>query len=151
MLNVLNHVERVGEEAIGKRIVYEESRNGQQAQVMRVLASVTLQGAQIVGVTKRGSQALEDSPVTPRPLGADLALEVFGEISDDAVVVEQRVVHVEQKNGFGANRAFGTVPFHRLMDEPLMSRGAVRLGPKAIAALEGVGIVSQARARRKLL
>src|ERR1019366_7361115 len=50
MLNVLNHVERVGEEAVGKGIVYEESRNGQQTQVVRVLASVTLQGAQIVGV-----------------------------------------------------------------------------------------------------
>src|ERR1017187_7624466 len=39
MLNVLNHVERVGEEAIGKRIVYEKSRNGQQTQVVRILNS----------------------------------------------------------------------------------------------------------------
>ena len=46
---------------------------------MRILNSVTLQGAQIIGVTQPGSQALEDGPITPRALGADLTLEVFGE------------------------------------------------------------------------
>jgi hypothetical protein len=39
--------------------------------------------------------------------------------------------------------------FFDLMDEPL--RSAVRLGPKAIATLDGVGVVAQTRVGRNFL
>ena len=103
LLGALDNVERTREDAVGEGIGYEETRNGQQAQVMRVLAAATLQGAQIIGVTKPGSQLLESGPVTPRPLGPDLALEIFAEVGDDLVVIEQRIVHVEEKNDFARN------------------------------------------------
>src|SRR5512143_903859 len=79
---------------------------------MRILASVTLQGPQVISVTKPGSQTLENRPVTPRPFGADLALEVCGEVSDDAVVVEQRIVHIEQENDSGSSRSVWDFPLH---------------------------------------
>jgi hypothetical protein len=102
-LDVLNDVERVVKKALGKRIVDEKARDGQQAQVMRILASVTLQGAQIIHVTKFCAQLFENGPVALRPFWADLALEKSPQVGDDAVVVEQRVVNVEQENDFAGN------------------------------------------------
>jgi len=43
------------------------------------------------------AQSLENGPVTSRPPGADLAPEIPAEVGDDAVVVEQRIVHVDRK------------------------------------------------------
>jgi hypothetical protein len=53
-----------------------------------------LQCAQVVGVTEFRSQLLEDAPVTLLPFLSDLALEVAHEISDNAVVVQQRIIDV---------------------------------------------------------
>jgi hypothetical protein len=39
----------------------------------------------------------------------------------NAIVIQQRVVDIEQENDFGGNRTFGSFPSHEFMDESLMS------------------------------
>jgi hypothetical protein len=45
-----------------------------------------------------GAQLLEDHPVALLPLGPDLALQMALQVGGDAIVVEERVVHIEQEN-----------------------------------------------------
>src|SRR4029079_17696919 len=63
-----------------------------------IFAPVALQRAQVVGVAQLGAQLFEDRPVPVPPCGAELALEMVSEIILHAVVVEQRVVHVQQEH-----------------------------------------------------
>ena len=64
----------------------------------------------------RVAQLLEDGPIRARALRADLRFEVAPEILRDAVVIEQRIVHVEQKNDFRRDRVFGGRTAHRLLE-----------------------------------
>src|SRR3989442_8978432 len=59
--------------------------------------SIPLQRAQVVRVAQLGPQLFEDGPVPLLPLAADLALEVSLEIGGDVIVVDERVVHVDQE------------------------------------------------------
>ena len=99
---VLDHVERGGEEAVGERVVGEEERDLQEVHVVRALHPVPLEGAQVVRIAQLRTQDLEDLPVPLLPVGADLALQVPSEIEDDPIVVEERVVHVEEEHHVGA-------------------------------------------------
>ena len=99
---VLDHVERVREEAVGERVVEEERRHREQVRVARVLDPVALQRAEVVGVAELLAQLLEDLPVALLPLVADLALEVAPHVGDDVVVVDQRVVDVEERDDTAA-------------------------------------------------
>jgi hypothetical protein len=69
--------------------------------VARIRATVALQGPQVIRVTKLGSHMFEEAPVMLRALDAHLTIEVGVQVGDDTVVVEQRVVHVEQERGVG--------------------------------------------------
>src|SRR3989442_13569273 len=62
-----------------------------------MLHPIALQGTEIVRVAQLGSQLLEDGPVPLLPLASHLALEVSLEIGRDGIVVEQRVVDIEQE------------------------------------------------------
>src|SRR2546422_8244415 len=62
-----------------------------------MLHPIALQGTEIVCVTQLGPQFLEDGPVPLLRLAPDLALEVSLEVRGDVIVVEQRVVDIEQK------------------------------------------------------
>src|SRR5438876_5971567 len=59
--------------------------------------SIPLQRAQVVRVAQLGPQLFEDGPVPLLPLAADLALEVSLEIGGDVIVVDERVVHIDQE------------------------------------------------------
>ena len=61
------------------------------SRIERIRVAVALQGAEVIRATKLGSQLLEDAPIMLRAVGTHFAFKV----GDDAVVVEQRVVHVE--------------------------------------------------------
>jgi HAD superfamily hydrolase (TIGR01509 family) len=63
-----------------------------------MLRAVPLQGAEIVGIAKLPPQPLEDIPILLLTLVAELTVHVPHQIRDDAVVVEQRVIHVEQRD-----------------------------------------------------
>ena len=64
-----------------------------------MLDAVPLQRAEIVGVPEFAPQLLEDLPVAPVALGSERLDQVTAQIVDDRVVVEQRVVDVEEKDG----------------------------------------------------
>jgi len=101
LLKVLDDVECIGEKAIGEWIFYEEARNGQQAQIVRIADSKNLQGTQVICVTEPGSQLLENCPIAPCPFGPNLLIEIAPKVGNDLVVVEQRVVNVEQEDEVG--------------------------------------------------
>jgi hypothetical protein len=67
-------------------------------EVADVVDTVTLQGAEIIGIAKFGTQRLENAPVLPGTLWPDLAMQVLAQIVDHAIVVEERIVDIEQEN-----------------------------------------------------
>ena len=82
---------------------------------MRVFTAVALQCAEIIGVAEFLPQPLEFVPITLRPFAADLLFQMMLEVRCYAIIIEQRVVHVEQENDFGWNRPFGSFPFHPIV------------------------------------
>src|SRR5437764_15075646 len=60
--------------------------------------AVTLQRAEIISVAKLGPKRLEDVPVVLLPFLPELPIHVPHEIGDDTIVVEQRVIDVEQRH-----------------------------------------------------
>ena len=68
-----------------------------------MLHPIALQRAQVVCVAELGPKLFEDGPIPRLPLVADLALEVALEIGGDVIVVDQRVVHVDEKDDRMAN------------------------------------------------
>lgn len=98
--DVFEGVERVRIEAVGEGIIDEEVGDDEQARVAGICDAVALERAEVVGVTEFGAQLLEEGPIVLRAFGADFAFEVAFEVGGDAVVVEQRVVHVEQEDDF---------------------------------------------------
>jgi len=95
---VLQHVERAREEAIGEGIVHQEGRNGEQAGIAGIHHPVPLEGTKVVGVAELRPQLLEDLEIVVRAPGTDLAYQVALEVHNDTVVVEQRVVHVQEED-----------------------------------------------------
>ena len=71
---------------------------------MRMFRAEPLQCAQVVRIAEFATEVLEDSPIILRGLMAELAPDMTPEVFDDAVVVEQRVVHVEKENDFAPRK-----------------------------------------------
>jgi hypothetical protein len=63
-----------------------------------VLHPVALECPEVVGVAQLGTERLEDRPVPLLTIRSDFVGEVALEIGRDSVVVEQRVVDVEQEH-----------------------------------------------------
>ncbi len=91
-----DRVERAGIEPVGKRIAHQEPRHLEHARIARVLDAVALERAEIVGVPELAAQLLEELPVAVRALLADLGGQMGAKVSGDPVVVEQRVVDIEE-------------------------------------------------------
>jgi hypothetical protein len=66
--------------------------------MVRIQGAITLQSSQIIGVTQAGTQMLEDGPVPTGIPRTDLLFEKAAKVGDDLVVVEQRIVDVEQED-----------------------------------------------------
>ena len=66
--------------------------------VARVLDPVALQRAEVVAIAELEEQVLQDRPVAVARGRAELALEPAAQVGLDAVVVEQRVVDVDQEH-----------------------------------------------------
>jgi hypothetical protein len=62
-----------------------------------MLGTIPLQRAEVIGVTQLGSQFLENSPIFSRALRAYFFGEVTLQVRRYAVIVQQRVVDIEQK------------------------------------------------------
>src|SRR5438094_10509142 len=66
--------------------------------IARVLYAIALERAEVVGVAELGAERLADRPVSLLPLRPDLARQVALQVGGDAVVVDERVVDVEQED-----------------------------------------------------
>src|SRR5262245_29657366 len=95
---MLNHLERIGEKTLDKGIVDQEIRHGHEMQSALVFVPIPLQSTEIVGVAQLGPQLLENLPIFLRSLQADLTCEMALQICCDSVVIQQRVVYVEQEH-----------------------------------------------------
>ena len=66
--------------------------------VLRVFDTVPLQCTEIVSIPQFDKQVLENCPVPIATGGTVLALEVGLDVSLDVVVVEQRIVDIDQED-----------------------------------------------------
>lgn len=55
LLDVFDDLKCAGKETVGKRIVEQKMGDSEDSQVVWILAAITLQGAQVIRVTKLGS------------------------------------------------------------------------------------------------
>src|SRR5271166_6311379 len=95
---MVDRIERARVEPIRERVVDHEGRDFEEMAVVRIFNAVTLQCAEIVRIAELDPQLLEDGPVALLALFADLAREMMPEVVGDAIVVKQRIVHVEEKH-----------------------------------------------------
>jgi hypothetical protein len=63
-----------------------------------MLDTIALQGAEVIAVAEFREQLFENRPVALAGDNAELTIEVALDVFLDAVVVEQRIVHVDEKN-----------------------------------------------------
>jgi hypothetical protein len=71
--------------------------------IVRVFQPILLQGTEVIRVPDLRTELVENVPVPLLPFWADLPLEMAHHVADDPIVIEQRVIDVEQKND-GARR-----------------------------------------------
>src|ERR1035437_9603971 len=96
---VFDCIQRLRIEAVGKGIIDHEMRHGQQLRIARLLDAVTLQRAQIVGVSEFATQLLEDFPIVLFGGLTYLICEVALQVFRHAIVIEQRIVYIEKEHG----------------------------------------------------
>ena len=74
----------------------------QQARVVAAHAlgiePIALQCAEVVGIAEFDAQGLEDFPIAVGAGCAEFTHQVTAQVGDDAVAVQQRVVHIQQKH-----------------------------------------------------
>ena len=66
--------------------------------ILRVLDPVALQGAEIIAIAQFGEQLLENRPVPVAAGSSELTFKVAFDVVLDTVIVEQRIVHIDEKN-----------------------------------------------------
>jgi hypothetical protein len=91
-----NGIERARIQPVGKRIIEDEFTDAKQSHVVFEPESETLQRGQVVRVAGLVAHGRVQRPVAVALLRTERLLEMRGEIRAEAVVVEQRVVDVEQ-------------------------------------------------------
>src|SRR6516225_2277730 len=65
------------------------------------LATISLQGAKIVGVAELGAELLENGPIVIPARRVEALFEVPAEVGLDRIVVDEGVIDVEEEDGFG--------------------------------------------------
>ena len=66
--------------------------------LVRIREAEPLQGAEIVRVSEFGAELLKEFPVPTLALLPEVLCEVLAQVLCDAIVVEERVVYVEQED-----------------------------------------------------
>ena len=93
---VLDRVERGREEAVRERVVEQEEGHVEEVRAMDVFHPEALQRAEIVRVAQLAAQLLEELPVALVLPVADLLRQVAAHVGHHVIVVDQRVVDVEE-------------------------------------------------------
>ncbi len=68
---------------------------------MHIFDAIALQRAEIIRIAEFLAQLLEDRPIAVMGVFAIFPLQIIAEVLGDAVIVDQRVVDVEQKTDVG--------------------------------------------------
>src|ERR1700756_369313 len=66
--------------------------------VARILAAIALKGAEVIRISQLSAQFFKKSPIALLPLMSYLLVEVALKVGRDAIVIEQRIVYIEQEN-----------------------------------------------------
>jgi len=93
-----DHLQRAREETLRERIFDQERGQREKVRVARVFQPVALERSQVVGIAQLPAQRLEQRPVALLALGADLLVQELFQVLGDPVVVEERVVDVEEED-----------------------------------------------------
>jgi hypothetical protein len=85
----------------GERIIDQIRRHEEQARILGRLHTVALQRAEIIGITELGAQLLENRKIALAAGHAELARQVRAQIRLHRIVVEERIVAIEQEHRVG--------------------------------------------------
>ena len=96
---MFHRVERMRIKAIGERIVQEPVGSAEDREIVRVFEPQALQRAEIVHIAQFVPQLVHDLPITRANTIAMRGSQPFPEVIPKSVVVEERIVDVEQKDG----------------------------------------------------
>ena len=99
--HVRHHVQCPRIEAIGEGIIDQPTRHSQHLRSMQILRPVTLQRAEVIGVAELAPQLFENLPIAIAGGGAVGLFEVFAQMRLHPIVVDERVVDVEQEDDVG--------------------------------------------------
>src|SRR5271166_1970897 len=88
----------MGIEPVGKWVIDHPVCHPQQCRTVHILKPVKFERAQIIGVAELAGERFEDRPVPVASRCAIRLLQMFTQISLDAIIVEESVVDVEQED-----------------------------------------------------
>src|SRR5262249_31069674 len=96
---------------------------------------IALQGPEVVAISELDEERFEDRPVPITRRGAELALEMALEVVLNAIVVQERVVHVhEEDDGDGAH-AVGAIAGSVRAEPRVRSRNESSADPDSCSAV----------------
>ena len=110
-------------QALRERVIDQEERDQQQLRVVEVFQAVALQRPQIVGVTELIPQLLEDGPVALATRRAKLALQMLTQVVLDGIVIQEGIVHIEEKHELFAAARHVSFPCRFVAGSVLCARG----------------------------
>src|SRR5262249_937747 len=94
----LQHLDGAGEQLLREGVLHEEGGHRQQLHVPRMLCSITLEGADVIAIAQLSEEILQDPPVALACGAAESPLEMLLQILLDGVIVEQRIVDVDEED-----------------------------------------------------
>src|SRR5215813_6798678 len=98
LLYVLHRIQSSGIQAVSEWVVDQPARHPQQLRAMQVLEPVALQRSQIIDVSQFAAQLLKNYPVSVASDDPVRLFQVLFKMSLHAIVVDERVVNVEQED-----------------------------------------------------
>ena len=95
---MFHRVERAGIKTLREGIVDQPIGHPEDSRIVQIVEPVTFERAEIVGIAEFRPQRLEDRPVAVAGVRAEGRCEMRAEVVLDPVIVQQRVVDVEQED-----------------------------------------------------
>src|ERR1700746_2395083 len=95
---MIDYIKRVRIEPRGKGIVHQKMGDCEQSRIARIGDSISLQRAQIIGVSEFTAQLLKEFPVALLSLVTYLLFQMTLQVFGHTVIVQQCVVYVEEEH-----------------------------------------------------
>src|ERR1700761_1221838 len=103
---MVHGVEGMRIEAIGERIIQEPVRGAKDLEVAWLFKPQALECAEIVHIAELSPKLIHDLPVTSAGLSSVSSLQPFSKVGANPVVIEKRIVNIEQENGIASRGHF---------------------------------------------